>query len=95
MDNQLHREFLRQAQEGDYLNRLKSGDNKEAWDKVIELIHKLQDSYDTVKGIRADKEYLVRQSKVDVLDELLGVFESTASQAENAMEELTHDTEED
>lgn len=92
MDNQLRRDFLKIAQEGDHLRRLK---RLEEWPKVIEIIHSLKASYDTVRGVRTDKEFLIRNSKVDVLDELEGIFDSVASEAENAMNELTTENEDE
>ena len=92
MDNQLRRDLLKAAQEGDHIHRLK---RLEEWKKVIEIIHALKDSYDTVRGIKTDKEFLIRNAKVDVLEELEGVFDSIASESENAMAELTNETEED
>jgi len=92
MDNQLRRDFLKTAQEGDHIRRLKRMDE---WKKNIEIIHKLQSQYDTVRGVRTDKEFLIRNAKVDVLDELLGIYESIASESENAMEELITENEEE
>lgn len=90
MDNQLRRDFLKTVQEGDHIRRLKKMDE---WAKNIEIINTLIKQYDTVKGVRAEKEFLVRGAKVDVLEELLGFYDSVASESENAMEELTTDEE--
>ncbi len=90
MDNQLRRDFLKIVQEGDHIRRLKRMDE---WAKNIEIINTLIKQYDTVKGIRTDKEFLIRGAKVAVLEELLGVYDTVASESENAMEELTTDEE--
>lgn len=90
MDNQLRRDFLKKVQEGDHIRRLKRMDE---WVKNLEIIQNLIKQYDTVKGVKTDKEFLIRGAKVDVLEELLGIYEAVSSESENAMEELTSDEE--
>lgn len=86
MDAELLKTFLKQAQKGEHLRRLMI---MEEWHAVPDMINFLISRYDTVRGARADKEFLIRGSKVDVLEELLGMFVSDKETAETAMEELT------
>jgi hypothetical protein len=86
MDSELTRTFLKQAQQGEHLRRLMVMDE---WATVEKLIKAHIQQYDTVRGIRADKEFLIRASKVEALEELLGAMLSIKMEAETAMEELT------
>ena len=85
MDAELLRTNLSTAQKGEHVRRLMAMEEWGAVDKEIKTQIK---KYDTVKGIRADKEFLIRQSKVDALEELLGSFKSIQQETETALEEL-------
>lgn len=88
MDAELYRTFLRQAQRGEHIRRLMA---MEEWKSVEELIGKMIEDSDTVKGVKTDKEWMKRQERVDILEELLGQFSSLAEESKSAMAELTEE----
>lgn len=85
MDAELLKTFLRQAQKGEHIRRVMA---MSEWPSLKKLIEEHRDQYDTVRGIRADKEFIIRQSKVEAIDELLGTLDSIYAETETALEEL-------
>jgi hypothetical protein len=91
MDAELYQAFLKQAQKGDHFRRLIA---TEEWKKMEELFDSFISRFDTVRGIETDKEWLVRKSKVNALEELRGTIHSLAAETTAALEELSQPEEE-
>lgn len=88
MDAEGARLYLRKAKKTGRFNSLKQHPDFEV---LHELLMEIRSGYDTVSGIKSDKEWVRRQGAVEALDTVIGTISDAEYEMRYALDQVEED----